>query len=169
MSLDFSRLREAGIAHLQELAGSIWTDYNTHDPGVTTLEALCYAITDLSYRCNFNIEDILASNPENRIGNSPDFFEAQQILPNHPLTIFDFRKILIDLPIIRNAWLEPAEKGELPIFYNEPEKELTFKPKDGAGNQNEEIKIKGLYKLFDQYICMRIQDCSYYLNFFLNF
>jgi hypothetical protein len=151
MSLDFSRLREAGITHLQELAGSIWTDYNTHDPGVTTLEALCYAITDLSYRCNFNIEDILASNPENRNGNSPDFFEAHQILPNHPLTIFDFRKILIDLPIIRNAWLEPAEKGELPIFYDEPIKELTFKSKDGTGNQNEEIKIKGLYNVWIEF------------------
>jgi len=151
MSLDFSRLREAGIAHLQELAGSIWTDYNTHDPGVTTLEALCYAITDLSYRCNYTIEDILASNPENRIGNSPDFFEAHQILPNHPLTIFDFRKIIIDQPFIRNAWLEPAEKGELAIFYNEPEKELTFKSKDGAGNQNEEIKIKGLYNVWIEF------------------
>ena len=148
MSLDFSRLREAGIAHLQELAGKIWTDYNTHDPGVTTLEALCYAITDLSYRCNFDIQDILASDPDNRIGNSPDFFEAHQILPNHPLTIFDFRKILIDLPFIRNAWLEPAEKSELTVFYDEPEKELTLKPKDGTGKQNDEIKIKGLYNVW---------------------
>ena len=151
MSLDFGRLREAGIAHLQELAGKIWTDYNTHDPGVTTLEALCYAITDISYRCNFNIEDILASDPSNRIGNSQDFFEAHQILPNQPLTIFDFRKILIDQPFIRNAWLEPAEKGELPIFYDEPEKELTFKPTDGAGKQNKEIKIKGLYNVWIEF------------------
>jgi len=151
MSLDFSRLREAGIAHLQELAGKIWTDYNTHDPGVTTLEALCYAITDLSYRCNFDIQDILASDPDNRIGNSPDFFEAHQILPNHPLTIFDFRKILIDLPFIRNAWLEPAEKSELTVFYDEPEKELTLKPKDGTGKQNDEIKIKGLYQVWIEF------------------
>ena len=27
-----------------------WTDVNVHDPGVTVLEVLCYAITDLQYR-----------------------------------------------------------------------------------------------------------------------
>ena len=27
-----------------------WTDHNTHDPGVTVLEALCYVLTDLQYR-----------------------------------------------------------------------------------------------------------------------
>jgi hypothetical protein len=29
-----------------------WTDFNTHDPGVTVLEVLAYAITDLQYRRN---------------------------------------------------------------------------------------------------------------------
>ena len=27
-----------------------WTDTNAHDPGVTVLEVICYAITDLQYR-----------------------------------------------------------------------------------------------------------------------
>ena len=27
-----------------------WTDHNTHDPGITVLEALCYVLTDLQYR-----------------------------------------------------------------------------------------------------------------------
>ena len=29
-----------------------WTDHNTHDPGITVLEALDYALTDLQYRGN---------------------------------------------------------------------------------------------------------------------
>ena len=54
-SLDFKQLREAGISRLQQLSGKLWSDYNTHDPGVTLLELLCYAITDLSYRCDFKM------------------------------------------------------------------------------------------------------------------
>src|SRR5262249_24576430 len=49
-SMDYARLREEGLALLGRLAGAQWTDFNTHDPGITILEQLCYAITDLGYR-----------------------------------------------------------------------------------------------------------------------
>lgn len=29
-----------------------WTDAEAHDPGITTIELLCYSITDLGYRCS---------------------------------------------------------------------------------------------------------------------
>ena len=45
-AIDFVRLRELGIQRLEQLATGQWTDFNTHDPGITILEALCYAITD---------------------------------------------------------------------------------------------------------------------------
>ncbi len=147
-SLDFNQLREAGIARLQQLSGKLWSDYNTHDPGVTLLEMLCYAITDLSYRCDYKIEDLLASNPENKVGDSPDFFEAHQILPSHPLTVLDFRKILIDLPFIRNAWLEPAARAEQAVYYDLVNQELTYNETDENGRGNEEIRIKGLYNVW---------------------
>lgn len=67
-SMDYTFLREEGIRQIQKLAGDIWTDHNTHDPGITILETLCYAITDLGYRTDQDIKDILASgateNPE---------------------------------------------------------------------------------------------------------
>lgn len=147
-SLDYHQLRKAGIAHLQNLAGSIWSDYNTHDPGVTMLETLCYAITELSYRCNFPIEDLLAGNPENKIGDSTDFFEAHQILPSHPLTILDYRKLLIDLQFVRNAWLEPADSDGPKVFYSESRKELTYNETDIAHTPNEPINLRGLYNVW---------------------
>ena len=49
---DFAALRSAGIAALQRLCGSVWTDFNLHDPGVTTLEQLAYGLTDLAYQAN---------------------------------------------------------------------------------------------------------------------
>ena len=45
--MDYAFLRQEGIRWLEQLAGDQWTDFNTHDPGITILEQLCYALTDL--------------------------------------------------------------------------------------------------------------------------
>ena len=49
-AMDYAFLRQEGIRHLERLAGPLWTDFNAHDPGITILEQLCYALTDLAYR-----------------------------------------------------------------------------------------------------------------------
>jgi len=111
ISLDFERLRSEGIRHLENLATEIWTDFNAHDPGITILEVLCYAITDLAYRTRIlPIADIASSG-----GSGKPWFEAAEILPVSPVTAKDFRKILIDLDGIRNAWIERAVPGDLGI------------------------------------------------------
>jgi hypothetical protein len=90
--LNFTQLREEGIEYLQKLVGSGWTDYNAHDPGLTILEVLCYAITDLSYRLDFDIEDLLAGS-----SLSKQFFTAREILSTDPVTISDYRKKILNL------------------------------------------------------------------------
>ena len=42
----FNALYKQGIKISQELSGHIWTDYNTHDPGVTILEQLPIFMVD---------------------------------------------------------------------------------------------------------------------------
>ncbi|MFT3947203.1 MAG: hypothetical protein QM763_09545 [Agriterribacter sp.] len=102
--LDFNKLRSEAIAYLGNLSGKIWTDHNEHDPGITILEALIYALLDLGYRTNLPAADIFAPNPEDKsTGNI--FFEPNQILANNPLTITDYRKLLVDIEGVRNAWL----------------------------------------------------------------
>ncbi|MEM8894409.1 MAG: dihydrofolate reductase [Bacteroidota bacterium] len=54
---DFKDLKNQGIEALQKLSGELWTDYNTHDPGVTVLENLVFAITDLCYKMGFEVSD----------------------------------------------------------------------------------------------------------------
>jgi hypothetical protein len=109
---DFYRLRREGIGHIAESSGDLWTDYNVHDPGITILEALAYAITDLSYRAGFSVEDLLASAPSASAldagdGPYPDqaYFSARQILTVNPTTPADFRRLLIDAEAVRNAWV----------------------------------------------------------------
>lgn len=105
--LDFDKLRKEGIEYLGKLAGKLWTDHNVHDPGITMLEVLCYAVLDLGYRTNLPEEDILTPNPAEKSGDI-NFFTPGQILSCNPLTITDYRKMLVDLEGVRNAWLEVA-------------------------------------------------------------
>lgn len=108
-SMDYSFLREEGLQLIQNLAGKIWTDHNIHDPGITMLEVLCYAVTDLGYRTDFGMEDILAgasATPER------DFFSLSEIATNNPLTIEDFERILRDIPGVRSGKLELAKASE---------------------------------------------------------
>jgi hypothetical protein len=43
----YESLRREAIGHLEAMAGGPWTDFNAHDPGITILEQVCYALSDL--------------------------------------------------------------------------------------------------------------------------
>lgn len=118
--LDFQFLRSEGLRHLGELSGKIWTDHNAHDPGVTILEALCYALLDLGYRTTLPVEDLLAtapgvSSPASQFPADDNFFTALEILSCNPTTIGDYRKLLLEVEGVRNAWLVPANEQEIPL------------------------------------------------------
>ena len=107
--LDFDFLRTEGIKYIQELTGAFWTDYNEHDPGVTILEQLCYALTDLSYRVDFDIQDILFNNSS----EGHTFHQPKEIFPSNPITVKDYRKLIIDqVKEVRNVWLLPTRPTE---------------------------------------------------------
>lgn len=107
----FEELRQEGIALLQNMAGDHWTDYNEHDPGVTILEALCYALTELNYKTSLPMADILASGAGKPLDPPHDaLYTVPNILPCRPLTLMDYRKVLIDgLQGVRNAWVQPFD------------------------------------------------------------
>src|ERR1043165_9345161 len=93
---DFFALRRRAIQLAQRLAGKEWTDFNEHDPGVTIPEQLCYAITDLGYRTSYEIQDLLAGQPDYTGENKDTFFTIDKVLPCSPLTIDDWRTIMLD-------------------------------------------------------------------------
>lgn len=117
-SMDFARLRREGIRHIERMGSGIWTDYNAHDPGITILEVLCYALTDLGHRTNLPPADLFAPNPA-ETGRKP-YFTAAEILPNEPITARDIRKILIDLPGIHNAWVSARQEPEVLVNFHLP-------------------------------------------------
>lgn len=135
-TLDYDELRKKALEHIEELAGETWTDYNTHDPGITILESLIYALTDLSYRTNLSMEDLLASNPTE--GFAPSLFRAEAILSAHPLTLEDTKKQLLGIPDIQNVWIYKVKKGRKQIFFNSVDNHLQESATNNA------IELSGL-------------------------
>ncbi|WP_157986620.1 hypothetical protein [Chitinophaga alhagiae] len=165
---DFYFLRQKGISYIQELGHRLWTDYNVHDPGITTLELLCFALTDLAYRTGFDRRDIFAAYlAKNKLG-SQAFFEAHDILTINPLTLRDYRKLLIDQAGIQNAWLIPRvchcgshtaadDCGEHcnceTEFYADEKAGLLSYQRQTTGNPqpNEKVSVKGLYDVLVEF------------------
>ncbi|MCA6067897.1 hypothetical protein JI747_011950 [Chryseobacterium sp. RG1] len=148
---DFHFLRKTGIQYIEELGGKLWTDYNSHDPGITTLEVLSYAITDLGMRMNLNMEDILTSEDESK-DIQTQFLKATEILPSRPLNELDYRKLFIDINMvaghkrpIRNCWLVPKTET---LYVDCKTGQLDFKP---IGEKTQHFNVKGLYDLYVDY------------------
>ena len=110
--VDFAFLRQRGIELLQQISWESWTDYNLHDPGVTILEALCYALTDLSYRTEFPMEHLLADKEDKIRLHHNAFFTREEILTTNPVSVNDCRKFILDrMGQLHNVWLEPFMSG----------------------------------------------------------
>lgn len=121
-----------GIELLQKLSGGQWTDYNEHDPGVTILENIAYTLTDLSYKANQPIKDILAESKGAKLESGDNgFFIPSDILTTNPITINDFRKVFIDqITNVKNVWIKSQNKGA------------------DSNSDQEQKNLKGLYHVF---------------------
>ena len=140
-AMDYARLRAEGIRHLERLAAEDWTDFNAHDPGITILEQFCYAITDLAYRIDHAVPDLLAEE-----GDDPyrSLFTPGPILTTDPVTLTDYRKLVLDVPGVKNAWIEPVETQALPLYYHEGKRTLSL---EEGGEISEPVRLKGLYRV----------------------
>ncbi len=165
-TLDYATLRQEGLRLLERLAGPEWTDFNEHDPGITILEQYCYALSELAYRCNFSIPDLLSSGGTNPYAS---LHKPSDILTSQPVTLTDLRKLAIDVEGVNNAWIEKIDQAEPKVFYDrhgllapldkqkkpmaseggegtgpdDPKKFIQLKGGDGL----EPVNLKGLYRV----------------------
>lgn len=154
---DYDFLRKEGMKYIEKLGNKLWTDYNAHDPGITILEVLSYAITELGYRSSFDIKNILCDR-YGKISNHT-FFPASAIFSNAPLTEIDYRKLLIDIDGISNAWFLATKKtvdssgflaphdNEIPIYVNPVEDKLSLKSTDKNNTVLQKLPLRGLNKV----------------------
>lgn len=153
---DYARLRELGMERIRALSGKLWTDHNTHDPGITILETLAYAVTDLGYRTGFATADLL-TRPDGLIGPPAEtgLFPAHEALTCSPITIADHRQVLLRIRDVHNAWLDPMQDpaepdnyriSEVPIYADCANDRLTYDPVVN-GSPTHPVKLSGLYKV----------------------
>jgi hypothetical protein len=109
----FADLRHDGIKLAQQFSGELWTDFNLHDPGVTILEQLAYAITDLIYRADLPTADLLSG--EAGIDYTRQALYAPELIfPCRPTTLLDYRKAILNaVSELDNCWLIPVRQTDI--------------------------------------------------------
>jgi hypothetical protein len=127
-ALSYAGLRAEALELLGRLCGDQWSDFNSHDPGITILEQLCFALTELAYRSQWSIEDLLAS-------AGPDWQPAaQEILGGDPVTRDDL------IALVRALGCEAVRVEAL----DQPDLPLYFRPSTSASALPEGAQTKGL-------------------------
>lgn len=154
---DFEFLHRTGMEHIEELSRKLWTDYNSHDPGITMLEALCYAITDLGNRIQLPIPDLLTKTKDSKGAIKGSFPTAKRVLTTKPITEKDYRKLFIDVKGVKNAFIhvntdqvihkhclkkdEPTEE--------DPQGKLSYEKDLSPDYEHlQSMSVKGLYDIY---------------------
>lgn len=164
---DFEFLRSEGLKYIEDLSRKLWTDYNSHDPGITILEALCYAITDLGNRTRLPVQDLIA---ESNGDTSTTLPPAKEILTTAPVSETDYRKLFIDIEGVKNAFIRPSKHQKVYthcLRKKESEKgilkgKLSYEKSLGKHyKQTDEFLLKGLNRiLFEPDLSVQMMEES---------
>ncbi|MCF2858014.1 hypothetical protein L1286_11075 [Pseudoalteromonas sp. SMS1] len=126
---DLNGLRQQGIQQLQKLAPETWSDHNVFDPGITLLEVLAYVLSDLSYKLSHPVADLLEVDPQTDCAPN-QFLTSDEVMFSHCVTLADYRRLFLDIPIIKNLDIQTSDKttnGEtcfdliVQLYHREPE------------------------------------------------
>ncbi|MBO7507786.1 MAG: hypothetical protein J6T67_10450 [Paludibacteraceae bacterium] len=147
-ALDYEGLKNTALRYIQKIGHKHWTDFNIHDPGVTLLESICFSLSDLAYRTEFSVADLLTREGENHPDLGDSLYGAEQILSSNPINADEYRKLILEyIPSIRNVWVyETSRKCQLPSVYN-----LVFRKNLHRYNQvlndHLEFNVQGYYDI----------------------
>ncbi|MBI3134479.1 MAG: hypothetical protein HYZ14_07350 [Bacteroidetes bacterium] len=92
---NFELLKEQALAYIQEKSGNQWTNLNASDPGITILDQVCFALTELGYCNDFSVKDILTRR-NGKLETENQFYLPSEILTTAPVTLNDYRKYVVD-------------------------------------------------------------------------
>jgi hypothetical protein len=140
IALDFASLRQQAISQLEQMSGRAWTDFNLHDPGITIMEALCYALSDLAYRASYSIPDLLSDGGNHAYES---LHLAPEILSCNPVTLCDLRRLVLDVEGVKNVWIEPVRPA-VDFYFHPGKRQLQLNP-DPPSTQP--VAMRGLYRV----------------------
>lgn len=135
--LDWSALVEEGRACLEAMSDGRWTDFNAHDPGITILELIAYALTDLGYRSDHPVADLMA-------GSTPLPGPAES-LTTRAVTLADMRRLGQDVTGARNVWIEQSTAAGTRLRHPPGADDLWFEEAHVEGA--EKIVLTGVHRV----------------------
>ncbi len=142
--LDYAALLREGVAELERLAGDQWTDFNAHDPGITLLDSICYALTDLGYRTFHPIPDLLA---EAGVDAELGLFTPAEVLTTAAVTPDDMRRVVLDVPGVKNAWIEKVAAPTPGLRHDSAAKTLVIDAGQTPSINTEAVTLTGLWRV----------------------
>ncbi len=155
-SQHYAALREISLELIGNLAAKTWTDHNVHDPGITFAEAYIYALTDVAFRTQLPMRDLLRSGEKIA---APALPEAHRVLPCAPVTSGDLRKVLLDHYLIKDAAISATSSNVIPFYRDDSlSPPLTY----SAGG--ERIRLQGLYEVLIEFQTAEQNSNSYGLT-----
>ncbi len=123
---NYNQMRSESIAFIEQICGVNWSNLNDSDPGITILDQICFALTELGYCGSFSIPDILTD----RLGKlqfENQFYAPEKILTSSAITPTDLAKYLVDrIKPVKNSFLTPTAAGIYqPYLFLSPDAENT--------------------------------------------
>lgn len=112
--LGFDALRLHAVTAAQLASGDLWTDYNLHDPGVSLLEALCFALTEDLFAARQPVPQLLGLDAQAGAAAWARFglHTPPALLPCHPCTDDDWQCWLLQqLPHARHLHMLALRDG----------------------------------------------------------
>jgi hypothetical protein len=92
----FDQLRADLLSDVQQLTAHQWTDYNLHDPGITILEQLAFALSDLNYRSAYPVATLLADRSDQVELNTHGMFAPEDAFVCRSVSQRDLQKALLN-------------------------------------------------------------------------
>ncbi len=109
----YGLLQQKMLKEIQHLSGEVWTDFNPHDPGITTAEIANYLLTELDYKLGFGLQDYLTDPDGNFVPERYGLFLPEEVYPTTPVTSDDYRKLLLaEIPELDNVNVVAHDKSQ---------------------------------------------------------
>ena len=103
----YTKLQTQTLEEVQRLAGKVWTDYNVHDPGVTTGDITNHALVELDYKLGFPLTDYCVEKGGAFVPGRFGLFLPEEVYTTQPVTVEDYRRLfLAHIPELDNVRVE---------------------------------------------------------------
>lgn len=148
----YQQLQDESLNMIQQLSGKRWTDFNEHDPGITIMDIVHYALQELDFLFETPFEEILAD-PEKKelIFSKVGLLPPEEIFEKTIVTPADYEELLRAVPGVKDSRVTRNEEATYTFLIEKEEQ---------ADEQEIEKRSFPVIMHTVIYVKMQAQSCS---------